>query len=232
MRVWMRHSNGTRPPGLCSMLPSISKTRMSSAFTFDLSVPPPGLSSTRLVPGTRTETCPNIPIVPCKLSMRVKIAVLRRNVASLSKNAPTSPLNFQVPQRRRRVLSHISVRQHCWLSVRQHCWPLFHVNPITEAAFAAVGIDDLDQSGIPAEESGFAAIKDRGSVAPLLVAFETQVLLWKVGEAGILLEGGLAMLGLIENAHAREPVRRAVRIEIGQEADADLLLGRGNAGEF
>src|SRR5215831_15714260 len=176
MRVWMRHSNGTKPPGLCSMLPSISRTRMSSAFTLDLSVPPPGLSNTRLVPGTRTETCPNIPMLPCRLSMRVKIAVLRRNVASLSKNAPTH------------------------ISVRQHDRPLFHINRITEAAFAAVGIDDLYEDGIPADESGFAAIKDCGSIAPLLVAFEAQVLLREVGEAGILLEGGLAMLGLIENA--------------------------------
>ena len=55
--------------------------------TVALSVPPPGLSNIRSVPGTRTDTCPNIPIVPCKLSIRVKVAVLRRNNVSSVMNA-------------------------------------------------------------------------------------------------------------------------------------------------
>src|SRR6516162_5243250 len=71
------------------MLPSRSNTKISSGCTVALSVPPPGLSNTRSVPGTRTDTCPNIPIVPCKLSIRVKVAVLRRNAVSSSMNAPS-----------------------------------------------------------------------------------------------------------------------------------------------
>ena len=70
------------------MLPSRSNTKMSSARTVALSVPAPGLSNTRFVPGTRTDTCPNNPIVPCRLSTRVKVAVLRRNAVSSSMSTP------------------------------------------------------------------------------------------------------------------------------------------------
>jgi hypothetical protein len=50
--------------GMMNDIAAISNTKISSGCTVDLSVPPPGLSKTRLVPGTRTDTCPNIPIVP------------------------------------------------------------------------------------------------------------------------------------------------------------------------
>ena len=46
------------------MVPSTSKTKISFGRTVVFSVLAPGLMNTRLVPGTRIETWPNIPIVP------------------------------------------------------------------------------------------------------------------------------------------------------------------------
>ena len=47
--------------------------------TVVLSVLAPGLMKHLSVPGTRIETWPNIPIVPCMFSMRVSVAVFSRN---------------------------------------------------------------------------------------------------------------------------------------------------------
>src|SRR5262249_29165605 len=47
-----------------------------------LSVEAPGLMKHLSVPGTRTDTWPNIPIVPWKLSIRVNVAAFSRRLAS------------------------------------------------------------------------------------------------------------------------------------------------------
>jgi hypothetical protein len=47
-----------------------------------LSVEAPGLMKHLSVPGTRTDTWPNIPIVPWKLSIRVNVAAFSRSIAS------------------------------------------------------------------------------------------------------------------------------------------------------
>src|SRR5215213_7833530 len=70
------------PPGCSMIVPSISNTKMFSGRTVLLSVLAPGLMKTWLVPGTRIEICPNIPMVPCKLSIRAIVAVLSRSKAS------------------------------------------------------------------------------------------------------------------------------------------------------
>src|SRR3954447_11325838 len=55
---------------------------MCSGRTVLFSVLAPGLMKHLSVPGTRIETWPNMPMVPCRPSIRVSVAVLARNVAS------------------------------------------------------------------------------------------------------------------------------------------------------
>ena len=74
------------------MVPSRSNTKMSFARTLVLSVLAPGLMKTRLVPGTRIETCPNMPIVPCRPSIRDNVAVFSRNTTSSLMKTKTSAL--------------------------------------------------------------------------------------------------------------------------------------------
>src|SRR5262245_26580176 len=55
---------------------------MCCGRTTVLSVEAPGLMKHLSVPGTRTETWPNMPMVPCQFSMRVRVAAFSRNKAS------------------------------------------------------------------------------------------------------------------------------------------------------
>ena len=55
---------------------------MCSGRTTVLSVEAPGLMKHLSVPGTRTDTWPNIPIVPWRLSIRVNVAAFSRSSAS------------------------------------------------------------------------------------------------------------------------------------------------------
>ncbi|MCX7310628.1 MAG: hypothetical protein NTV56_02640 [Alphaproteobacteria bacterium] len=64
------------------MVPSMLYLKICSGRTVVFSVLAPGLMKQMSVPGTRIDTWPNIPIVPCMFSMRVSVAVFSRKVFS------------------------------------------------------------------------------------------------------------------------------------------------------
>jgi hypothetical protein len=84
---------------------------------------------------------------------------------------------------------------------------LFDVDRIGRAGLAAIDVNELHGQGVLTGVSRLAAIEDCRSIAPLLVAFEARIVLHKVGKAGILFEGYFAVLGLLDDAYARERSR-------------------------
>jgi len=75
------------------MLPSTSKTKMSSGLHQRLVGAAAGAEQQHAIgAGHAHGDMPEHPIVPCRLSMRVSIAVLRRSVASSSIGDLISPL--------------------------------------------------------------------------------------------------------------------------------------------
>src|SRR5262252_8498419 len=74
---------------------------MCSGRTTVLSVEAPGLMKHLSVPGTRTDTWPNIPIVPWKLRIRVSVAAFSRSTASsfMSRIPPSARKGLMTPPR-------------------------------------------------------------------------------------------------------------------------------------